>query len=245
MRRMPVASSSSSAPSRAALPWLVIAGAALTIFSGPQWIARPWLAFVFKPLTIVVIIAYAWPRAGDSRRRRAWVLAGLALSLLGDIALLWPQQGFLPGLVAFLLAHLAYIVAFTASTRLAARWQPFAFYGVVAALILAQLWDGLPTPLRVPVLAYVLCLATMAGQSAAWWLQARKAPLQREARRAALRGLLFLCSDALLAFDKFMSPLPEAALWILGYILACAMVHCIALSPHRHKKEDRFPAVRP
>ena len=166
---------------RAALPWLALASALLTIFSAPQWVAVEWLPFVFKPLTTLLVIAHAWPRAGDSPRRRAWILAGLALSLVGDIALLWPQQGFLPGLVAFLLAHLAYIVAFTASTRLAARWEPFVFYGVVAALILAQLWDGLPTPLRVPVLAYVLCLATMAGQSAAWWLQARKTPLQREA----------------------------------------------------------------
>ena len=42
---------------------------------------------------------------------------GLLLSLLGDIALLWPQQGFLPGLMAFLLAHIAYIVAFTREHR--------------------------------------------------------------------------------------------------------------------------------
>ncbi len=107
-------------------------------------------------------------------------------------------------------------MAFSASTRLAARWQPFVLYGAIAAFVVVQLWADLPMPLRVPVLAYVLCLATMAAQSAAWWLQARKTPLQREAGWGALGGLLFLCSDALLSIDKFMSPLPEAALWVLA-----------------------------
>ena len=53
------------------------------------------------------------------------VLAGLGLSLVGDVALMIPQ-GFLAGLVAFLLAHLAYLVAFTrGGVRLAARPGPF------------------------------------------------------------------------------------------------------------------------
>ena len=46
------------------------------------------------------------------------------LSLVGDVALLWPREGFLPGLVAFLLAHLAYLAAFTRVQPLAARRAP-------------------------------------------------------------------------------------------------------------------------
>ena len=62
----------------------------------------------------------------------------LFLSLGGDVALLWPQQGFLPGLVSFLLAHLAYLWAFTqCGVRFAARPLPFVLYGALAALILA------------------------------------------------------------------------------------------------------------
>ena len=63
------------------------------------------------------------------------MLAGLALSLVGDIALLWPQQGFLPGLVAFLLAHACYLVAFTRGVRFAARPLAFVAYALVADVV--------------------------------------------------------------------------------------------------------------
>ena len=55
--------------------------------------------------------------------------------------------------MACLLAHLAYLVAYT----------------LLAALILAVLWPGVPAGLRAPVVAYVLCLAAMAAQAAVRW----------------------------------------------------------------------------
>jgi uncharacterized membrane protein YhhN len=194
----------------------------LAILSAPWALGQPWLNFVFKPLTTLLIIAYAWPRGATTPVRRRWVLAGLALSLCGDVALMWPQQGFLPGLVSFLLAHLAYLVAFTRDgVRLAARPLPFVLYAVLAALILWQLWPGVPAGLRLPVLAYVLCLASMAAQAAVQGLLARRTPWQRGGAVLALGGALFLASDALLATHKFAGPLPWSGLWILcSYWLA-------------------------
>jgi uncharacterized membrane protein YhhN len=205
--------------------------ASLTALSAALCIAAmlglvaPWLAFVFKPLTTVLVIAYAWPRGADSPKQRRLILSGLVLSLAGDVFLLWPQQGFLPGLVSFLLAHLAYIAAFCVPLRLAAKPLPFAVYAVVAALILSQLWGGVPAGLRAPVVAYVVCLAGMAAQAAAWWL---KSPAEPTARWAAIGGMLFMASDSLLAINKFAAPLPLSALWILAtYWLA---QWCIASS---------------
>lgn len=43
------------------------------------------------------------------------------LSNAGDVFLLWLKEGALPGWVAFLLAHLAYIAAFCVPVRLAAK----------------------------------------------------------------------------------------------------------------------------
>ena len=146
------------------LPWLAAISAALAILASIAVLPSGML-FVFKPLTTVLILAFAWPRGAAQPPARRLVRTGLALSLLGDVALLWPTTGFLPGLVAFLLAHLAYIAAFCVPARLAARPRVFVAYGVVAALILSQLWGGVPAPLRAPVVAYVLCLATMAAQA--------------------------------------------------------------------------------
>jgi len=194
--------------------WLaaaLVVCAALAIASAPWALAQPALNLVFKPLATVVVIVHALQRGRDAPIVRRWVLAGLVLSLCGDVALLWPKEGFLPGLVSFLLAHLAYLVAFTRVQRLAA-WPPaFLVYAGVAAIILGLLWPGVPAPLQVPVLAYVVCLAAMAAQAAVLWRRgaARGAVL-------ALGGALFMASDALLATNKFAGPLPLASLWILA-----------------------------
>ena len=198
------------------VPLLAAAAAAcgaLAILSAPWGLGQPWLNFVFKPLTTLLIIVYAWPRGRSRPAVRRWVLIGLGLSWCGDVALLWPDRGFLAGLVSFLLAHLAYLRGFTRDgVRLAARPLPFVLYAALAALILWQLWPGVPPGLRVPVLAYVACLATMAAQAAVLW---RCQPADAAARRLALGGALFLASDALLAINRFALPLPMASLWIL------------------------------
>ena len=138
--------------------------------------------------------------------------------------------------MAFLLAHLAYLWAFTRGVRLAA-WSPaFVGYAVLAASVLAVLWPGVPAPLRAPVVAYVLCLAAMAAQTACWWRNQRGAADGPLALGAALGGLLFLTSDALLATNRFHTPLPWSALWILATYWAAQWLIASSLPP-------RSPAV--
>lgn len=197
------------------LPWLIALSGALSIAAASALIPAV-AAFAFKPLTTVLVIIWAWPRGNDEFAVRRWIRAGLLMSLSGDVFLLWPQQGFLPGLVSFLLAHLAYIVAFTRSARLGARVLPFAFYLVVGAGVLGWLWPGVPPPLQLPVLAYVACLVTMAAQAAVIWRLARGGTTEFLARRAAFGGALFVLSDGLLAANRFALPLPMASLLILA-----------------------------
>jgi uncharacterized membrane protein YhhN len=200
----------------AALPWLTALSGAIAIAAFVGMLPAA-LAFVFKPLTTLLVIAHAWPRGAGQSRQRRLTRIGLVLSLAGDVFLLWPQQGFLPGLIAFLLAHLAYIAAFCVPVRFAAKPLVFVVYAALAALILAQLWPGVPAGLRGAVLAYVVCLATMAAQAGAWWRSrvGTAAPDLQLARAAALGGLLFMASDSLLAINKFGTPLPLSSLWIL------------------------------
>ena len=188
----------------------LVLAAAVAIGAGLGLLPAAWV-FVAKPLATVLLIVMAWPRGSETPTLRRFVLAGLVLSLAGDVALMWPQQGFLPGLVSFLLAHLAYLVAFTRVQRLAARPMAFVAYALVAGFILWRLWPGVPAALQIPVVAYVLCLAAMAAQAAVLWRRGAE-----RGARLALGGALFLASDALLATNKFAGPLPLASLWILG-----------------------------
>lgn len=199
-----------------ALAAATLVSALLAITGAPWALALPALVFAFKPLTTILILARAWPRGHDRPQVRRWVLAGLALSLVGDVALLWPQQGFLPGLVAFALAHGCYIVAFARTTRFAARPWAFVAYAAVAGGVLSQLWPSVPAALRAPVVAYVVALAVMAAQAAVVGIAARGTPEAARARGLAIGGALFMASDALLAINKFATPLPAASLWILA-----------------------------
>jgi hypothetical protein len=56
----------------------------------------------------------------------------------------------------------------------------------------------------------------MAAQAAVVGLAARGTAAEARARTLAIGGALFLCSDALLAINKFAGPLPLASLWILA-----------------------------
>lgn len=226
MRGVPVARNTArmSRLSPVLSPFLLpalIASAALAIAAAPWALNQPVLAWIFKPLATLLVIAHAWPRGRDQLSARHWVRLGLIWSLVGDVALLWPDKGFLPGLVSFLLAHLAYLMAFTRGTRLAQLRTPFAAYALVAAVVLAALWPGVPVALRWPVLAYVLCLGAMAAQAAVVWRTGR----ERGAVLAA-GGALFMLSDALLATNKFAGPLPLASLWVLSSYWAAQW--CIA-----------------
>ncbi|WP_164274449.1 lysoplasmalogenase [Stenotrophomonas sp. B1-1] len=179
-----------------------------------------WLHWFAKPATTLLIAGIAWqarPAASPFYRRA--VLAGMGLSCLGDIALMLPVDAFVPGLVAFLLAHLCYIAAF--------RDGLHAGRGLLAAALLLgafaignvlALWPHLPVPLRVPVLAYVGVLATMAVLALARHWQRPRLPLMqaRSARWAAVGGVLFVASDSLLAWDRFGGGLPLAGLLVLA-----------------------------
>ena len=206
-----------SFPSKLLLLPLIVLSALIAIAaqSGLGFVP-PSFAFIAKPLTTVLLIAFAWPRGRTSPLPRRWVLIGLAFSLLGDIALLWPVKGFLIGLLAFLAAHLSYLWAFTRVQRLAAWPWPFLAYGLLAAAILSQLWPGVPTALRAPGVAYVICLSAMGAQAAVLGWRARGTAGSRRGALLALGGLLFVISDALLATNKFAGPLPLASVWVLS-----------------------------
>jgi len=215
---------------------LTAVAALLAIASAPWALDAPWLNFAFKPLATLLIIVHAWARGSQQPLIRRWILAGLALSLAGDIALMWPR-GFLVGLIAFLLAHISYIVAFTREHRFLAQPVALTTYALVASGVLALLWPSIPAALRVPVACYVLALTAMSAQTAVVGLTARDD--RARGRVLMLGGALFMTSDALLATNRFALPLPAATLWILATYWSAQW--CIAswLKPRTAGTRDR------
>jgi uncharacterized membrane protein YhhN len=168
--------------------------------------------YLFKPLTMILILALAFLRAkaAPGLYGRA-VIGGLLCSLAGDVFLMLPSDRFLPGLASFLLAHLFYIAAFTDGFRFGrscrALW-PFGLYGLLIFLIL------LPTlgPMKWPVLGYILVILAMGWQAWVRWAATGRRP----ALWAFLGALLFIVSDSVLALNRFYQPLGPAQAVILS-----------------------------
>ena len=171
-----------------------------------------WLVYIFKPIATVLLSLIAISSWISNRSAYAqWIVVGLVFSLLGDVLLMWPNHYFLAGLAAFLVTHVAYLVAFTRDCKFPARLFIWFAYVVAAIACYALLLPTLPRGLRIPVAAYTALLSTMASQAMGRFLATETS----YARRAALGALLFLLSDLLLAFDRFRSPLLWSTVLIL------------------------------
>jgi alkenylglycerophosphocholine hydrolase len=175
--------------------------------------ALPTLRLAVKPFPALSLAAWVLLRCPRPVGRLT--AGGLVLSALGDVLL---ETGlFLPGLLAFLSAHLAYVAAFLSSDRRPAlgRALPFLAWGIGA---FAFLRPGLGL-MAVPVAAYVAVICTMMWRAAAR-VGSRGTPALAAA--AGLGGAVaFGASDTLIAFDRFAGPVPGArwpimALYWLG-----------------------------
>jgi uncharacterized membrane protein YhhN len=134
-----------------------------------------------------VLAAFALVAAGDRKNDMRLPATGMALSGLGDTALLGPESWLVPGMGAFAAAHSCYITALARDgAACGVRPRVAAGYAALWAILIAILWQGLGS-LRVPAAAYSLLLASMAVLASG------------RNRSAAAGGALFVASDALIA----------------------------------------------
>jgi uncharacterized membrane protein YhhN len=139
---------------------------------------------------------------------------------LGDVFLMLPRDRFLLGLVSFLAAHVAYILAFTSGVPLGGPPPVLLALVTAAALLVWRVWPSLG-PLRIPVLGYTATILLMVWQA---WGRHHLVPGPATAF-AAVGATLFMTSDALLALNRFWRPLPLGqALIISTYVGAQALI---------------------
>ena len=210
-----------------ALSAAILAAAALGIWGQYAVASKRWLAYCFRPLAglLILWLAGCGDRAADPRY--FWgIVAGLAFALVGDVLLMMPRDLFVHGLSGFAVTHVCFLWAFTSGTAFAAHPLPLVLYLLVSVALVGYIWTGVGPGLRLPVLAYVVLLVSMAGQAASRSLDLHSAP----ALLAAVGGGLFLGSDAVLSVDRFREPFPSARLVVLATFYAADW--SIALSLH-------------
>lgn len=125
---------------------------------------------------------------------RPLLLVGFVFYALGDLLLLDKARWFLAGLAAFLVGH-----GLVISGLLASGTPTGLALGLTAPLGIAMvvlLWPALRGPLRVAVPIYAATLMMLV------WAATARSPL------ATVGAVVFLASDALLAWEHFRRPIP-------------------------------------
>ncbi len=177
--------------------------------------------YLFKPLTTTLLLLLpVLSTSAHGARYQLAIVVGLVCSLIGDICLMLPRDRFVPGLASFLLAHIAYLVAFTTDVPLGTAPALALPLLALAVPLLRLLWPDLGA-LRIPVLVYAVTILLMVwlawGRS--WTL------LTPGSMFAAMGATLFMASDAILALNRFHRPLRQAQSRIMtSYVAAQALI---------------------
>jgi uncharacterized membrane protein YhhN len=183
---------------------------------------------ITKPLVMVLLIAWLYGMTGFHGMGWLFMLA-LVFSLIGDVWLMLPAGYFLFGLAAFFIAHCVYIWAFTSSLHI----SPLLIFvlllavSLVCVVYISQIRVGINRTrgarrLRFMAAAYCLILTIMmvaaisTTDNPTWLIQ--------NSAQVAAGGMLFFLSDTMLAYDRFVKPIPNGRLWVrisyhLGQIL--------------------------
>lgn len=164
--------------------------------------------FIFKPLAALAFIWLALSAGALDSAYGQWLLAGLLLSALGDICLMFEKPGaFLAGLASFLCGHLLYVIAFAQlpANLVGLAWMlgPAITLGLLALL---WLWPHVGSEMRMPVLLYVLVITAM--------LLAASLSAGLPGSALAIAGAVgFALSDLAVARNQFVAPGPKNGLW--------------------------------
>ena len=202
---------------------LALAGAAMV----GDWLAvgagarrAEWL---LKPLALLLLVFVALALDPSSDAARAALVVGLALSLVGDVALVLPSDRFVVGLGAFLVAHVAYVVAlWLLGVDLGGLLVGLALVVIASATVGRRIIAGArraAPQLGPPVAAYLGAISTMVVSAFG------------VGSPAAVGGaLMFYASDAVLGWSRFVAEVPRGRVVVMvtyhlgqvGLVLAVA-----------------------
>ena len=165
----------------------------------------------FKPLTTILIIGV--PLLFGNKAHPVYtkaLIAALIFCLGGDIFLLNPDN-FIFGLASFLIGHLIFAYAFISKKGFGKNMIPLLILGTIAGAYLIFLKPNLGE-LFIPVLCYIAAIVFMNWQAISLYLN-------EKTNAYLLLGIgtsLFTFSDAVIAFNKFVTPFELAGVMILS-----------------------------
>jgi len=194
-----------------------LAVVALLFFERMGSRAGVWLA---KPLASTAFLAVALDADALATPYGRGILAGLALSWLGDVLLI-PRRSprlFLAGVASFLLGHVAYAIAFVArgiDTGAASVTAVIVF--ALAALVLRWLSPHVGADMKLAVPTYVLVISLMVIAAVGTYTLLGNAWIP-------VGAIAFYLSDLSVARDRFVAEEFVNRIWGLPLYYAAQVV---------------------
>ena len=163
------------------------------------------LVMFTKPLLMPLLFLMAY----QLKIKDSFLYLALIFSLLGDIFLMFGGEiYFMLGLASFLIAHVFYILLFKKQFKFnLPQSLPFA---VATLTFLLFLKNGIDSKLLIPVVTYCIVITTMGI------FAANRITNKISYNLVLIGSILFIISDSLIAFNKFHSPLPANAFWVMS-----------------------------
>ncbi|BHF59708.1 Lysoplasmalogenase-like protein tmem86a [Sparganum proliferum] len=179
------------------------------------------------------------PKNEERRRYSKGILFGLVFSCLGDALLVGRGLGlFVPGMLAFMVAHVAYVTAFEFRPLALPLLPPFLLYFLLINLLLASRISGL---LSVVVPIYSLAIGIMLWRALAKSLAEEGGLHSFQSLSRLVGAVLFGVSDTLLAVEEFVCPLPlsEYSIMLTYYFAQLGLaLSTITIQPAKQRIGD-------
>lgn len=174
------------------VPWILVG---IALFFVGEAADVSWLKLLAKPLPV---LGLAYWLMGWQRPESRIVVGGLIFGALGDEIL---ELGyFVPGLLAFLVGHIIYIVAFykeSPTLHLARALPAVVYISVLMAICLPHTGN-----LSIPIVVYGCVIGTMV------WRALARIGTGLYPWIGVVGATTFAFSDSLIALNKFVTPLP-------------------------------------
>lgn len=179
----------------------------------------------FKALASTGFLAIALFSNPFDSRYGLLVLGALVLCWFGDVLLSMPKRFFVPGLAAFLCAHLFLIASFLIF-GVSLRWIGLALLGIVPISVVTLVWlrPRVPRTLMIPVVAYVAIIGLMVVTALGAFGEGLNLIV-------AIGAVCFYASDFFVARNQFVTEGPTNALVCLPlyYFAVSAFAYSVAL----------------
>lgn len=178
-----------------------------------------FLRYLVKPLIMLWLLG--WAMVTPDRRkvaRKSIFLIGLIMACLGDVFLMFSGY-FLAGLASFCIMQITYIIVFWPEIEFKRPFLGGKVGGMLIVLVTLMylILPSVTDPvLKTAVAVYAFVITTMTLGA----FLRKRGVSQNSYRWVGVGAVLFLISDTLIAYGKFVAPIAYAGIWIMATYMA-------------------------